>query len=144
MKDGKNTYLNPIYRTGIVGQVVILANVSFGEKPDLEKYPLAAYQQPHAFTIVKVVEGAFDGYYIIEDENGKRFKITDPYRGHSSNYLYDANQYLAWQKYHQEQKLEKNEKEKQRLQIQLDLLTKILIAQGVKVVSEETAKQLGL
>lgn len=142
-KDGKKVGCEAIYGRGHVGQVVVLDHVSFGDNPNLEKYPLARYPQPYAFTIVEKVEGK-DGYYVVMDGDGSRIVLCDQYYGASEAYLYDANEWLAWQKEHAREKLARKERKIEQLEGHLALLKEILTKQGIRLVSEETAKKLGI
>ena len=142
-KDGKKIECKAIYGKGRVGQVVILSNVSFGENPNFKEWPLAKYAQPYAFTIIEKVEGK-DGYYTVTDVDGNHITLQDQYYGASESYLYDANEWLAWQKGCTKEKLRLKEEEIQHLESQKDLLKSILVSQGFRVISENQAKKLGI
>lgn len=142
-KDGNKVECKPIYGHGYVGQIVIFDHVSYGEKPDLVRDPIAAYPQPYPFTIVEKVEGS-DGYYVISDSKGNLIKLQTEHFGASFAYLYDAIELLEWRKGHEKEQIARKERKIQQLEGNLALLKSILIAQGIRVVSNETAKQLGI
>jgi len=142
-KDGKKVEVRAIYSKGRVGQVVILDHVNYGDNPDLTKYPLAQYAQPYAFTIVEKAEGK-EGYYVVVDKEGNRVVLRDEHFGASEPYLYDANEWLAWQRMHEREKLARKERKIEQLEGHLALLKEILTKQGIRLVSEETAKKLGI
>ncbi len=142
-KDGKQVKCEEICGRGHIGQVVILDHVSYGENPDLEKYPLAKYVHPYAFTIVEKVEGK-DGYYVVTDAEGNRITLRNRSYGADGSYLYDANEWLMWNKGYQKDKLTRKEHKIEQLKGNLDLLKDIIIKQGFRVVTEDQAKTLGI
>lgn len=142
-KDGQEITYYPIYGLGRVGQVVVLAGVGFGANPDLAKFPLARYSQPHAFTIIERVEGR-DGYYVVVDEVGSRTILRDETYGPSQNWLYDVNEWMTWQVEHAKEVVCRNEERIKELEGQLALLKDILIRQGIKVITKEQADTLGI
>lgn len=145
-KDGKQVAIQAIYNQGHVDQVVILDNVHYGNDPDFTKEPLAQYAQPYAFTIVEKVEGK-DGYYIIVDGEGTRLILRNKYagcHGASEEHLYDANEWLTWREMQKKEQLASKEQEIAQLKSHLALLKDIFTNQGVRVVSQETAKKLGI
>lgn len=142
-KEGKKVECVAIYTRGRVGQAVILDYVSFGDNPDLTKYPLASYAQPYAFTIAEKVEGK-QGYYVVVDDKDKRIVLRDEHYGASCSYLYDANDWISWQKEKAREKLARKERKIEQLEGNLALLKDILVNQGIRIVSEATARKLGI
>ncbi|OGY42813.1 MAG: hypothetical protein A2Y67_03760 [Candidatus Buchananbacteria bacterium RBG_13_39_9] len=136
-KNGKKVQLDGIYDQGRVGQVVILANVSYGENPDLGKRPLAAYPQP-TFFVIKVVgrDDADVHFYTLVDPDCKEVLC-----GNSDwSNLYDAREWGEWQKQHHEEKMKRKDGRIAHLESQVDLLRSILIQQGVKLITPEQAE----
>lgn len=138
-KDGKSVRVSAIGRGGRVWQVVILDRVNFGESPNFEKYPLAKYSQPSAFVIIEKVNGEPGVYYAL-DNDGQRIKLSD----NDNHYLYDAGEWLAWRTMHEKEKLGRKERRIEHLEGQVALMKEILSNQGVKIVSEKVAKELGI
>lgn len=140
-KEGKKIVCHGIYEKGHEGQVVVLDNVSFGENPDPKKYPLAFYAQPTIFTILK---GTAEGY-ILSDQNGKEVLVPGEFNGRPSyGYLYDANEWVQWAMAHHSEKMGRKDKKVESLEGQLAMLKDILTKQGIRIVTEAQAKQLGL
>jgi hypothetical protein len=140
-KDGQSVKVDSIDSRAEIGQVVILDHVNFGGNPNSTKHPLAKYPQPCAFTIVDKEKDA-DGYgcFVVLDDKGNRIALswTD------ASYLYEANEWLAWNRAHAREKLSRKERRIELLEGHLDLLKSIMAQQGVRIVSEEVAKQLGI
>lgn len=133
--EGKET-CSAIYSGGVVGQVVILDHVSFGDNPDPEVYPLGKYLQPYAFTIVGITEE--EDCYLLRDADGVEVK------SHDGAYLFDAKEWLTWSEGRREYQLWEKADEISILNAKLNLLKEILIAQGVKVVTQAQFDALGL
>jgi len=142
-KDGKENKVRAIYRNGRVGQVVILDNVSYGNSPDFDKYPLARYPQPTIFTIVEKTEGK-DGHYVVLDPKGNRLVLRDEDHGASEPNLFDASEWFAWNAMRERDKLASKERRIEQLEGQLALLKDILTKQGFRIVSMEQAEKLGI
>ncbi|MBL7058043.1 hypothetical protein ISS03_01780 [Patescibacteria group bacterium] len=142
-KDGKKVEVTAIYGKGRVGQVVILDQVSYGDNPDLTKYPLAKYPQPYAFTIVEKVEGK-DGYYVVLDDEDNRLVLRNEYPGASGSYLYDANEWISWERMYKQEKLARKERKIQQLEDHVARLKDTLVNLGFLIVSEEVVKKLGI
>lgn len=138
-KDGKRVKIHPIYDVGRVRQMVILDQVSFEENPDSEKYPLAHYPQPYLFTIIIVGKT----YYYMVDAEGEKV-ACDKNSINGSGSLYDAMEWLAWQRSHHEDKLRRKERKIEQLEGHVALLRDILIKQGFRVLTPEQAKELEL
>lgn len=143
--NGKRQVCRPIGDKGRVGRVVILDpdRVAFGNKPDLKKYPLALCVQPCTFTIVEKVKGE-NGYYVVTNAKGRRLTLKHEHFGANESFLYDANEWLAWQREHFKDRLAKGEREIEKLKAQVDLLTGILTSQGIRIVAKEVAEKLGI
>ncbi len=143
-QNGKKIEVNAIYGKGKVGQTVIFGQrVNWGVTPDTTKYPLSKYPCPSIFTIVERKEGK-DGYYILSDANGNRIKLQDEFHGTSESYLYDAQEWLTWNAMHEMEKLSRKQRKIAQLEGIVELLKDILIKQGVRIVTEAQAKDLGL
>ena len=141
-KDGKKIELRAIYEKGKVGQMVILGErVNWGVNPDPRKKPLSQYTYPSIFTIVEKVEGK-EGYYILKDANSNSIKVT--FESCDSWWLYDAQEWLNFNKMHEKEKLSRKERKIEQLQGHVDLLKDILIKQGTRIVTEKQIKDLGI
>ena len=119
-----------IYRTGRIGQVVVLDKVTFGEND-----PLSKYEQPQVFTIVHKDEAT--KLYTIEDNNGKKVKAE----GH---YLCGADKWAKSQRKQEKEQKNKEEIKQRDLKSKLDLLKSILIEQGYRIVTKKQAEEIGL
>jgi hypothetical protein len=142
-RDGQRVECHAIYGNGKVGQIVVLANVSFGQNPDFAEKPLAAYTQPAFFTIKERRVVGEHGYeYDLVDKTGKVITVNGE---HTDNWwLYDADEWGQWQIGHFNEKVERKDGEIKRLTLQRDLLKSILVAQGIRIVTKEQAEALGL
>lgn len=141
-KDGKKIEVRAIYEKGKVGQMVILGEkIYWGENPDPIEKPLSQYNYPSIFTIVEKVEGK-EGYYILRDANGNSIKVT--FESCDSWWLYDAQEWLNFNKMHEKEKLSRKERKIEQLQGHVDLLKDILIKQGTRIVTEKQTKDLGI
>ncbi len=138
-KDGINHEVPPIYEKGKIGQIVIIDKVWFGEEPSAKNFNFAQYPQPYAFTIIGKVDG-HDGRYTFRDQAEKEFD----YNSASCGFLYSVTEWLQWRKASEAEKFDRKEREVQKLQGHLDLLTKILTNQGIRIVTREQANTLGL
>src|SRR3989338_6286997 len=129
-KDGKKVECQAIYNRGRIGQSVILDHVYFGGNPSFKVCPLAAYPQPYVFTIVKIIEGQSEmmlkGRYVLKDDTGAEIQI----RGGDAAYLFDVNEWLAWNKAYTDERVAKRDRDISRLESHLDLLQSILEKQG--------------
>ncbi len=140
-KDGGTVKVSGIYGKGRVGQMVVLDNVQLHHTCPLVKYP-----QPHVFTIAeKIGGGEREDIYILVDQDGNRVlgegsQYGEGYGGH----LYDLVEWVTWMTERTKEKLARKERKIALLEAHLQLLKDILIKQGVRVVSQETAKQLGI
>ncbi|MCX6746319.1 MAG: hypothetical protein NTX00_04900 [Candidatus Parcubacteria bacterium] len=140
-KDGKKIECRGIYETGREGQVVVFHNAGFGEKPDLEKFPLAYHPQPTIFTILKRKK---EGYILIDKSFREIFVPGEHCGNPSCGYLYDANEWAQWAMAHHSEKMGRKDKKVESLEGQLAMLKDILTKQGIRIVTEAQAKQLGL
>lgn len=144
LKNGKEIRIEAIYDKGNVGQMVILGEVdSWDLILNPIRYPLSQYPCPSIFTIVEKHNGK-DGYYILRDNEGNYIKLQDEYYGAYENYLYDAQEWLTWNNMLDEEDFSNTQKEIEQLECQLELLKDILIKQGIRIVTETQAKQLGI
>ncbi len=139
-KDGEKISLRGLYDRGEVGRPVILDDVCFGEK---SPSPLAKYPPRTVFTIVeKKVTSNWNYSYVLSDKDGNRFVLTRD--SNSTGYIYDLEEWSLFQyEKAQEHYIRKNAKIA-HLESQVALLKDILIKQGVRVVTQEQAKTLGL
>ena len=143
-KNGTQVKCSPIYDTGRIGQVVILDNVDYGRNPNLDKHPLARYPQPCICTIAgkKSVDHGY--VYVLKDTDGKNIVLPSSHSDTTGWYLYDATSWLEWQKAKIEEEKERSDHEIRQLRIEKELLEKILVAQGFRVITQEQAKKLGI
>ena len=140
-KDGKKIECKAIYENGHEGRAVVLHNVSFGKNPDREMDPLAGYNQPAIFTILKRT----DKGYILVDQDCHEFLVPGEHCGNPScSYLYDATEWAEWAMAHHSEKMDRKDKKIEHIESQIAMLKDILIKQGFRVISEAQAKQLGL
>ena len=143
-KNGKEIKYSGIYQNGRIGQMVVLDYVSYGENPDFSKYPLAKYSHPSVFTIVEKVEGTTDGYYVVRDEEGNLVRLHNEWSGASEASLYDFRHWNEWRTVREEEERNRRDRAIETLKDRVDLLKKILVEQGFRVVSEKQAKELGI
>lgn len=144
-QNSKEIIIYPINSRGKVGQMVILCN-KFERRENIDpiKQPLSQYPSHYVFTIVEKVEGE-NGYYILKDLDGNRIKVQDIYYGvATTTYLYDFQEWLAWNDMRQEEAISCKMREIAKLKGYIELLKEILIKQGIRIVTEEQAKNLGL
>ncbi len=142
-KDGKQVQLAAVRMNGHVGQVLIFDGVSYGDRSTpSEKYPLAGYQQPAIFTIVEKIEGE-NAHYVVTDAENRRIVLPSGFHD-PSTYMYDLKEWLAFQESRISEKLARKEAKIALLEAHLALLKSILTNQGVRVVSAEQAKKLGI
>lgn len=143
-QNGKKIEVNAIYDKGKAEQTVIFGQrVDWGVNPDPTEYPLAQYPCPSIFTIVEKQEGK-DGYYVLSDANGNRIKVQDKFYSASESYLYDAQEWLTWKAMHETEKLSRKQRKIEQLEGHVELMKDILIKQGIHIVTEAQAKDLGL
>lgn len=142
-KNGKAIELPAIYDSGREGQAVVFDHVSYGENPDLIRFPEAKYPRPTVFVIKQVLKeepaGKVFGYELI-DPKGNKIDCSNNRATDWWAYLYDAN---AWAAFRRDEAIEKNRRKDgqiDRLQSQIDLLKSILIQQGVKLITPEQAE----
>ena len=140
-REGKKVGIKALFGDGKPGQIVILEPVTFS--PD---HPLAGYPKPYSFLIVEKVEGdpRKEGYYILMDADGNRVKIQDPNYGASLQYFYDANEFLQWNLAREKEEKRRQNRKEENQQIRLDLLKGIIEKQGIRVITLDQAKALGI
>lgn len=130
-----------IHRSGKVGQMVIYGErVNWGVNPDPTKNPLSQYTCPSFFTIVEKQEGE-NGYYILKDAKGNSIKVTFDT---TSWLLYDLQEWLTWNDLCIKEELSCKQRQIKQLENHEKLLKDILINQGIRIVTESQAKELGL
>ena len=139
-QNDKSIEIYPIYYKGQVGQMVIFGEqVTWGRM----KPPLSAYKAPSLFTIVEKEEGE-NGYCILKDTTGNLIKLQGSHYSTSTRFLYDAQEWLSWNRMREKEALSEKNREIERLEGHIALLKDILINQGIRVVTEAQAKILGL
>ena len=141
-QNGKKIELQAIYLDGEVGQTVIYGQqVDYGRNPDPTEKPLSQYSCPSIFTIVEKIDGQ-SGYYILRDAKGNYIKVSNV----SSDcwWLYDAQEWLTWSAMHEKEKLSRKQRKIEQLEGHIELLKDILIKQGIRIVTEAQAKNLGI
>jgi hypothetical protein len=132
-EERQSVRLGPIYQEGHESQVVVLTSVSLGEN-----FPLGRYPQPYFFVII----GRSEDSYTLRDAEGQ--EVTVPFETHLQWYLYDANEWVQWDLKRRKVADKKAQRRLDSVIQQRDLLRAILTDQGVRVVTEEQARQLGL
>lgn len=143
-KNGKEIALWAIHASGQIGQNVIFCeDVDWGKNPNPEEKPLAQYTPPAMFRITSKVPGD-EGYYVLTDNEGKIIRARFSGICNTSSYLYDAQEWLTWNSGRIAEKLSRKERKIEQLQGQVDLLKDILVKQGIRIVTQEQAKKLGL
>ena len=144
MKDGKKVSCPEIWQNGQVGQVVVLTEVYYSSNADPEKFPFATYAHPSFFTILKKLpdprrnDDKFSSWCLVRDATGKEFACE------LSNGIYDAQQWGLWNDAKQTEEHRKMNARIQHVESQVALLRGILVDQGVKVISQEQARLLGI
>jgi hypothetical protein len=139
MKDGTEIKCPSVYGDGRPGQVVVLMNVCFEKIPDLEKWPFGAYPQPSFFTILeKLGVEKYSLWYLVRDVYDKEFKCE------FSIGIYDAQVWGQWNAAKQKEDSRQKNARIQHIEAQVALLRGILVDQGIKVITPEQAKTLGI
>lgn len=134
-----------LYSNGRVGMIVVLDSVFLGSDS-----PFAKYQQPAFFTIVEdqTPEPRYQGIYVLRDSDGNmiRTQAEDDVRGDQSisPYLAEVSKWAAWMKNKVEGDRQIQDRKISTLRDRQELLKEILVAQGVRVVTDEQAKALGI
>ncbi len=131
-KDGQTVRLNALWGKIQPGQKVICFHVHWRTN-----HPLASYAQPAAFT---VVSDEREGPIILRDSEGREVTIKQTDAG----YLYDAVEWGLFQYERQLEMLRRKQRKIEMLDAHLSMLKGILTAQGIRVVTAEQAKALGL
>ena len=143
-KNGKEIALWAIHKSGQIGQSVIFCeNVDWGKNPDSEKLPLSQYTPPAIFKITSKVPGD-EGYYVLTDSNNNVIRARFTGISNTSSYLYDAQEWLTWESGRVAEKLSRKERKIEQLEGHVALLKDILVKQGIRIVTQEQAKKLGL
>lgn len=141
-QNGKKIEISAIYSKGKVGQMVIFGErVDWGVNPDPTKNPLSQYPCPSIFTIVEKQEGE-NGYYILKDAKGNSIKVT--FDSCDSWWLYDSQEWLTCNDFHEKEKLSFKQRKIEQLEGHLELLKDIIIKQGIRIVTKAQAEDLGL
>ena len=143
-KNGKEVIVNSIYSDGRIGQVLILGeNVDWGKSPDYKKHPLSKYPYLSVFTIVSICTHPENRHYVLCDSEGKNFILP---LGSSSDvpFLYDIKTWLDFNAIRENEKMSRKQRKIETLESQVDLLKDILVKQGIRIVTEEQAKALGI
>lgn len=136
-KDGKKVRCHDIY-DAMPGKILVLAHVSY-EGCEEAKYPQMRYPQPAFFTVVKK-EGKTgnDQYFILRDTVGKEILVR------LGAGFYDAEEWVQWSTLKQAEDLRQKNARIQHVESQVALLRGILVDQGIRIVSDSEAVQLGL
>ncbi len=143
-KNGKEIPLWAIHSSGQIGQSVIYCeNVDWGKDPDPESKPLSQYTPPAIFRITSKVPGD-EGYYVLTDSTGNIIRARYSGICNTSSYLYDAQEWLTWNTGRNTEKFSRKERKIEQLEGHVALLKDILVKQGVRIVTQEQAKKLGL
>jgi hypothetical protein len=136
--------LTRLYSSGRVGMTVVLDRVS------LSGGPFAKYQQPAFFTIVEDLtpEERFNGDYVLQDQEGNRIPTTadpeDKFATNASSYLTDVSVWSAWKADNYETALAAHKQSIHDLAVRVAILKEVMATQGVRVITNEQAKALGI
>lgn len=132
---------NAIYDNGKVADVVVLDNVTLDKS---EGSPLSDYIQPAFFTIVELhfSNDCRDTItsYLIRDSDGAEFDVSSRYGW----YLVRLVDWVENKEQLRRETIKHKENKIIQLQYQLDILKEILTNQGIRIVKESQAKELGL
>lgn len=139
-----STELTRLYSKGRVGMVVVLDYVSL-PKDD----PFAKYQQPAFFTIVEDLspEDRFNGVYVLRDSEGNLVRDELPkgrFESTIASYLAEVSVWWAWVAARNAQSIARRDATINDLSIRCSVLKEVMQNQGVRVVTEEQAKTLGI
>lgn len=142
-KNGERIELNAIYGKGIVGQTVILGERVCWDGIDPDEKQLSKYPYLSVFTIIDKKDGK-DGYYLLKDSQNCAVILKDKHYGASCAYLYDLNEWLQFNEKKQEEKLSRKQRKIEQLEGHVNLLKDILVKQGIRIVTENEGKELGI
>jgi len=135
-----------IFDKGKVNDIVVLDNVTFGKENIFAKYKkLAKYEQPAFFTIVAAVQLSTEDEkfmsYTLRDSQGIEFDVRQPDSGwllvEVNNWAKNKEECYKDSIYNEQVKINK-------LSHQNEILKEILIKQGIRIVSQAQAKDLGI
>ena len=134
---------NAIFNKGKKGDIVVLDNVTLSSDGDK---PLSKYHQPAFFMIIEVKWGSDksrddkDMMYVLKDTSGSEFTV-------GANCGWWLVRLDDWAKFKEEKHaeiLEYEREQKEKLKYQIEILRDILTNQGIRIVKESQAKELGL
>lgn len=144
--------LTRLYSGGRVGMMVVLDHVSLS-KDD----PFAKYQQPAFFTIVEdltpeerchPLRVLLNGDYILQDQEGNRIRtVTNPEGRFGTNvasYLSEVSVWSAWMATSHAKAISTRDSQIHDLAVRVAVLKEVMQNQGVRVVTTEQAKTLGI
>lgn len=138
--------LTRIYSSGKVGMVVVLDHVHLSSDS-----PFAGYKQPAFFTIVedRTPETRFQGVYLLRDSAGNLIPSqegsdTDKCSGSISSYLIEVTEWLRWRDENTTKAIATRDAAIRDLKAKLSVLKEVMENQGVRVVTQEQAKVLGI
>lgn len=131
--DNKEYRLVPIGSASEVDQMVVLDKVGY-DKDSAD--PMASYPHPAFFRII----AKSDNGYTLRDTSGRIISVD----AGSGYHLFDIDAWFTWQKIQKQAIEDAADKRANRLKDRLELLKSILTAQGVKLITPDQAKQLGL
>ncbi|MCX6735521.1 MAG: hypothetical protein NTZ13_00345 [Candidatus Parcubacteria bacterium] len=139
-KDGETVRLDALYGKGVVGRRVILDNVCFS-KDSIS--PLAKYPSRTVFAIIeKTFVDNWNYSYVLMDNSGERFVLSRD--GGDTAYIYDLEAWALFLYESEKEHRARKDKKIAHLESQVALLKDILIKQGVRVITQEQSKTLGL
>lgn len=144
-KNGKEVIIEAIYSKGRIGQIVILGEkVDWGKSTNSKANPLSQYPYLSVFTIVSISTHPEDKHYLLKDSNGKTFILPIDSIHSDTCYLYDIDVWLSFNAIREDEKMSRKQKKIETLESQVDLLKGILTNQGIRIVTKEQAKALGI
>lgn len=131
--------LKRLYGHGRVGMIVVLDHVSLGKE-----HPFAKYAQPAFFTIVEdwTPEERFNGVYVLHDSEGT--VILPEETSNIASYLTEVSVWAAWKAATTAEAIATRDDRIHNLLVREGVLKEVMQNQGVRVVTTEQAKTLGL
>ena len=133
-----------IYDKGKVNDIVVLDNVELNLEKETSK-TLIKYEQPAFFTIVKIVikiENQIDKkFYLLRDSTGKEFDVSSSDYG---GFFLEASNWARNKEQYYKEKLKDEQNKAEKLIHQQEILKEILTIQGIRIVPENQAKDIGI
>lgn len=138
---------NAIFNKGKKGDVVVLDGIVLDK---IEDNPLYGYDQPAFFTITGTKWDSDtsredkDMLYVLRDMSGKEFSVNGSGYCGCGWWLVKLDDWAKSKIGKYEEILEYEREQKEKLKHQIEILKDILTNQGIRIVKENQAKELGL